>query len=538
MAALALAVTPAGHASGGRPDRFSVSSGRVLRDRSEAVEAMERVRELRMRVVQDDSLIAGRRHERLDQYYRGVRVFGGEVVRETDGKTVLGVTGTIYGPMRVDTTPALEPEDALAVFGRETGSAVEARSELVVLPKDDGTFVLAYRVTGFVRQRLPVLFVNAQTGVVELRYDNLRTQQPSAGIGQGVYGDEKKVSGTLQGTVYQAWDQMRPTTIVTYDLRGNVARMLSRLTLAASDIATSPTPTWTDGVVVDAHTYLGWTYDYFFKRHAWKGFDNRDSRAVHAVVHPVRREDMTKYSWNDVGMYYANASFCAQCGSGREDIVMFGEGLPSGYSLVETGQYVNYYAASLDIVAHEYSHGVIAYTSDLIYRNEAGALDEAFADIMATGAEFFLQPAGSGRLKADYLHGEETYVQGRPGSVAGSRSLADPGAFGDPDHYSKLYTGDEDNGGVHTNSSVANHAFYLAVEGGTNRTSGLEVHGVGAANREQIERVFFRAFTTLPSDATFSQARAKTVQSARDLFTPGSAVERAVTEAWTAVGVQ
>ena len=85
--------------------------------------------------------------------------------------------------------------------------------------------------------------------------------------------------------------------------------------------------------------------------------------------------------------------------------------------------------------------------------------------------------------------------------------------------------------------TIATHAFYLAVEGGTNRTSGQTVTGVGAANRDKIERVFFRGFTTLTSNATFSLARAKTIQEARTLYGAGSAVEAAVTQAWNAVGV-
>jgi Zn-dependent metalloprotease len=80
--------------------------------------------------------------------------------------------------------------------------------------------------------------------------------------------------------------------------------------------------------------------------------------------------------------------------------------------------------------------------------------------------------------------------------------------------------------------------YYLAIEGGTNRTSGLSVQGVGGANREQIEKVIYRAFTQLmPANSTFSVARAATIQAARDLYGTNSAAERAVTQAWTAVGV-
>jgi thermolysin len=197
------------------------------------------------------------------------------------------------------------------------------------------------------------------------------------------------------------------------------------------------------------------------------------------------------------------------------------------------GRQWNYFSGALDVVAHELAHGVTDYTSDLIYRNESGALNEAFSDILGTSVEFFYQQAGSGRLQADYLLGEDLT---EPSGAF--RSMANPQAYGDPDHYSRRYTGTADNGGVHHNSGIANHAFYLAIEGGVNRTSGLSVQGVGAASRAKIETVFYRAFTQLlPANATFSMARAATLQAARDLYGAGSDVERAMEQAWTAVGV-
>ena len=158
-------------------------------------------------------------------------------------------------------------------------------------------------------------------------------------------------------------------------------------------------------------------------------------------------------------------------------------------------------------------------------------LCSVITDIMGASAEFYFQPPGNGPMKADYVAGEDVVT-------GGLRSLADPGAYGDPDHYSKRYTGPLDNGGVHTNLTIGGHAFYLAVEGGVNRTSGLSVTGVGGARREQMEKIFYRAFTQmLPADATFATARAATIQSARDLYGADSPATRAVTEAWTAVGV-
>jgi thermolysin len=211
-------------------------------------------------------------------------------------------------------------------------------------------------------------------------------------------------------------------------------------------------------------------------------------------------------------------------------VMVFGEGLPP--NVTYGGQNWDFLSGSLDVVAHELTHGVTDYTSNLIYQNESGALNESFSDIMGTSVEFFFQPAGSGAMRADYLIAEDVV---RPG---GLRSMSDPLAFGDPDHYSRRFLGSADNGGVHINSGISNQAFYLAIEGGTNRTSGMTVQGVGGANREQIEKVFYRAFTQLmPSNSTFSVARAATIQAARDLYGGNSAAEQAVTAAWTAVGV-
>jgi hypothetical protein len=118
-----------------------------------------------------------------------------------------------------------------------------------------------------------------------------------------------------------------------------------------------------------------------------------------------------------------------------------------------------------------------------------------FSDIMATGVEFFQQPPGTGRLMADYFLGEDlSFVFDPPRRAV--RSLENPSLFCsaalgvcDADHYSRRYRGALDNGGVHHNCGIAGQAFYLLIEGGTNRTSGQHVGGLGAANRDRAERI-------------------------------------------------
>jgi hypothetical protein len=174
--------------------------------------------------------------------------------------------------------------------------------------------------------------------------------------------------------------------------------------------------------------------------------------------------------------------------------------------------------------------------SRLIYQDESGALNEAFSDIMGAAAEFFYQPVGNGRDQADWLIAEEVYLF-PPGYL---RSLSNPVAGGEPNHYSlRRFIGTVvDDGGVHYNLTIATHAFYLAVAGGTNSVSGINVPGVGMANIERMERVFYRACTLLlaPS-ARFSDARRATIQAATDLFGPGSGERTQVELAWNAVGV-
>jgi thermolysin len=310
-------------------------------------------------------------------------------------------------------------------------------------------------------------------------------------------------------------------------MRGDHQRTIDFLNgvidLGDNDLASDTDNDWIDGATVDAHVYAGWTYDYFFKRFDRRGLDNADVPVV-SLVHPVRRADIFSDLFDQLPEFFLNAFYA-------EGVMVYGVGLPAGVFLT-TGQTVDFFSGALDIVAHELTHGVTEYSSNLVYLDESGALNEAFSDMMATGAEFMFHRAGTSTMEAEYLIGEDII---RPGGI---RSMADPRRFGDPDHYSNRFTGNEDNGGVHTNSSIPNHAFYLAIEGGVNRTSGAAVQGVGGANREQIERVFYRAFTQLlPAGATFSMARAATIQAARDLYAGNAAVERAVTEAWSAVGV-
>lgn len=503
----------------------------ALRAWDRRVTADIRSGDLRRRSVREDTLVAGRTHERFDQYFRGVRVYGGDLSRQRSaaGQT-LSLFGTIYDGITVDATPALSQAEAKrrieALGGAELGES--RQPELLVLPLDGGGYALVWheRVMSLAAGTLMAYFIDADTGALVKARSELKTQS-AVGRGQGVLGDEKKMSVSPTGSQFVAHDELRPPDIRTFDMKGDLNRVLSflngQVSLGVADLATDADNVWTDAAAVDAHAYAGFTYDYFFKRFNRRGLNNADIRLL-SLVHPVRRQDVTTASGSVIGLFYLNAFYAG------DGVMVYGEGLPAGFTA--GGQYWDFVSGALDIVAHELTHGVTEYSSDLIYQGEPGALNEAFSDIMGASVEFFFQERGSGNLRADWLVGEDVI---RPG---GLRSMSNPASYGDPDHYSVRFTGTGDNGGVHINSSIVNLAFYLAVEGGAHPRTGAAVQGVGFANREQIEKVFYRAFTQLmPANTNFAQARAITLQAARDLYGAGSGAERAVAQAWSAVGV-
>lgn len=481
---------------------------------------------LAVRLARNDTMIPGRRHERLAQLHEGLRVFGGELIRQSDPSGPLTVFGTYYEGIAVDTRPTLSARDVESRLAGRGGVPFGARGspELLVFPLDGGGYRLAWRVRAFFEEHWDIrqVFFDAHSGEVLVDYRDIHTQ--AAGNATGVFGDRKKISVTADGGRWLSRDELRPPVIATHDFRFDVNRLILFLnsggdpaTLTTADLGADDDNDWSDGALVDAHVYAGYVYDYLYDHFGRRGLDDANI-PIRSVTHALDRDEWHLWSPQTVGLFFANAFYM---GGG---VMYYGDGLPSSVTL--GGKQWNYMAGGLDVVAHELMHGVIEYTAQLVYLDQPGALSEAFCDILATDAEFYLQPD-----KADYLMGEDVATPG------GLRNLQNPPAYGHPKHIVDAYGGPLDNGGVHFNSTIVSHVFYLAVEGGEN-DYGDAVRGVGPANRGQIVRVFYRAFTTLlHPTADFLMARDATIQAARELYGAESDAERAIIEAWTAVGL-
>jgi len=503
----------------------------ALRAMDAQVDLMLRTRDLRVRDVMRDADIADRRHERLDQYFRGVRIEGGDLTRQIASDGTVSVFGMLHSGIDLNTAPGLSAEQARETIAKAVnGEPIGAPAELVVLPLSDG-YHLAYRGQAFDGLEIQNVFIDSTSGAVLRMYSEFVTE---VGKGKGTYGDDKKVSARAISGTFVADDPLRPSVITTFDMKGNLTRtnqVLNRfVVLGPSDMAADSDNDWSDPTVVDAHVHAGWYYDYLFKRFNRHGIDDRELR-IHVLTHPVNRSDIFVQPANVVGLFYLNAFFCPTCGTDGRGTVLFGEGAPLNF--VGPGVDVKPFSAAFDVVAHELTHAVTAASSRLngFELSEAGALNEAFSDMFGVGAAFFFLQPGSTQLKADYVVGKDLSL---PTGAFAIRNLANPAATRDPDHYTNRVIG----GDPHFNSTIASHAYFLAIEGGTNRTSGRTVQGVGPNNRDQIEKAFFRANTVLmTSGSTFALTRVATIQAARDLFGAGSAPERAITQAWDAVGV-
>jgi hypothetical protein len=158
---------------------------------------------------------------------------------------------------------------------------------------------------------------------------------------------------------------------------------------------------------------------------------------------------------------------------------------------------------SYDVLAHEFTHGVIDHSSDLIYYAESGALNESYADVMAALID-----------ADDWLIAED-----RTSGLGAIRSLAHPPAFGHPDRYSQRCTPTNnycgyaaDDGGVHTNSGISNKAHYLMAQGGSH--NGRSVAGMG---RAKLATLAYHVMVTAPPTLDLLGARHLSVGTAIQL---------------------
>jgi hypothetical protein len=157
FALAALSLVPA-LGAGETAVRVEASSGVPVRVWSGRVDRLLASGDLVERLTRDDTMIPGRRHERLAQHHQGVPVFGGELIRQIDASGTLTVFGTLYEGIDLSVAASLSPVGAEARLAARGGRPFGSRGgpELVILPLEAGGYRLAYRIRTFFEESFEI----------------------------------------------------------------------------------------------------------------------------------------------------------------------------------------------------------------------------------------------------------------------------------------------------------------------------------------------------------------------------------------------
>lgn len=450
-------------------------------------------------------------HVRYERTYDGLPVLGGDLVvqgeKPGEAESVVKATRTAVKPATTEAAvPAAKAEQqALGAAKAENAESpdVEGAPRKVVWAAD-GAPTLAYEtVVGGLQhdgtpQELHVV-TDATTG--EKLYEWQAVQN---GTGHTVYSGTVDLTTTRSGSSYTLTDGARGNHR-TYNLNRRTSGT-GTLFSGSDDVWGNGSPSNAESAAADAHYGAALTWDYYKNVHGRNGIRG-DGVGAYSRVH---------YGNNYVNAFWSDSCFCMTYGDGSGNVNPL---------------------TSIDVAAHEMTHGLTSNTAGLRYSGESGGLNEATSDIFGATVEFY---AGNPSDVGDYLIGEEINIRGDGTPLRYMDRPSKDGSSKDS-WYSGLGSID-----VHYSSGPANHFFYLLSEGSGAKTingvsynsptsDGLPVTGIG---RAKAEKIWFRALTTkFTSTTNYAGARTGTLAATGELYGTNSAEYKAVQNAWAAVNV-
>lgn len=499
-------------------DRSSSARSGIVRDVNEATKNyLEELKPLmKLEKMKSDFAVRNIRtdrfnktHVRLTQLYKGVPIYGAEVVVHlndlNEGEAFNG--NYILVKEDIDPVPVVSKQSAVdraSLHLNSKGSYHELgtlEKKLVQFEKPEATLViyqdkklvttnvLAYHVVvcPSVFERWEY-FVDATTGTILHYFESTCSADgPRTATGNDLNGVSRTVNTYQKGTTYFMLDVSRPmfvpgTSVLPDEPVGGILTIDMNNTFGDNQIvkhATSTNNVWTATTQVkalSAHFNAGVAYDYYRLNHNRNSIDGEGGTIISIVNVPDEDgSGLDNAYWNGKAMFYGNGA--------------------SAFKPL---------AGAIDVAGHEMTHGVVQGTANLEYQGESGAINESMADVF-----------GSMMDPADWLIGEDVV---KPGVFPGGalRSMQDPHNGGtnlsspgfQPKHKNEAYTGTEDNGGVHINSGIPNHAFYKYAE---------------AIGRDKAADVYYKALDDyLTKSSKFIDLRLAVIKAAGDLFGPSS----------------
>ena len=475
------------------------------------------------KTIQDD---LGITHYRFQQYHKGVKVNGAKVLMHEKSGQVFLVNGRWARGLSTNISTRISEAEALAnaleycpaekyMWESEAAEGMLKRvkndTEATFYPQPEQVLVdpaldqnaQSYRVayqmeihTMEPAEEKKQIFVDANSGAIILELNMMHTQD-TVGTAETKYNGTREIVADQNGDNFRLREAGRGGGIETYNMQ-NGTNQDDVIDFIDDDNYWNNVNANQDEAATDAHWGAEMTYDYFNNKFGYSGLNGANMPMI-CLVH---------YDENVVNAFW-NGSWA-----------LFGDGNGNSHTAL----------TSLDVVAHEFAHGVTQFNAGLIYQNESGALNESFSDIFGAAVEIWASPE-----LGDWLIGEDFDLVNN-----GFRSMVNPKEDGDPDTYKGInwFTGNGDNGGVHTNSGVQNHWFYLLTEGGTgtnDRNDEFTVEGLGLDTAASIAFRNLRFYLTDRSQ--YEDARIGAIQAAEDLYGPCSEAVKETMKAWYAVGV-
>ncbi|HNW98811.1 MAG TPA: M4 family metallopeptidase, partial [Bacteroidales bacterium] len=372
----------------------------------------------------------------------------------------------------------------------------KGKSVYVEDKNNKGTYKLTYRFDIYASKPMQrkYVFVDAQNGNVILDINRIHnTDVPGTAVTK-YSGTQPIMTDSTAAGSYRLRETTRGNGIETYNMKTGTAYG-SAVDFTDTDNYWNNVNTEKDEIATDAHWGAEMTYDYYKNTFNRNSIDGNGFKLISYVHYDVN---------------YDNAYWDGTC-------MTYGDGDGSTYTPF----------TALDICGHEITHGLDEKTANLTYQDESGALNEGFSDIFGCAIEWYAKPA-----TANWTMGEDI------GTII--RSLSTPKAYSCPNTYggSFWYTGTQDNGGVHTNSSVVGYWYYLLAHGGSGTNDNSISYNITGLGMNAASEIAYRTLTAyLPSSANYADTRYYSIVAAIDLYGPCSPEVETVANAWYACGV-
>ena len=464
----------------------------------------------------------GMTHIRMQQYFMGLKVYGGDLVLHANNKGQLqSLNGRFYPTPNIDNiipsiTKNVASQNVINDVKNETVYKELTEKEKTFLQSDqtEARLVIYHKGVEIEGEKLAwhitvrpnfverwEYFVDAESGEILYRLNHTCSLDgPTTATAVDLFGISRTINVYEKNSSFFMIDGSQSmfnlgTSTLPDDPRGAIWTIDANNTSPQNNLnvshVTSSNNQWNNPTAVSAHYNAEKSYDYFKNTHNRNSINGNGGRIVSIInVTDENGGSMDNAFWNGAAIFYGNG-----------------------------GNAFQPLAKGLDVAGHEMSHGVISNSANLQYNGQSGALNESFADIFGVMID-----------RNDWNIGEDvantsTFPTGTMRSMSdphnGGFNLNDPGY--QPRHMNEVYTGSQDNGGVHINSGIVNWAFYKYAT---------------AIGKDKAEDVYYRALVNyLTANSQFVDARLAIIQAATDLYNAGSNEVTEAGLAFDAVGI-